>query len=552
MRPPPGMLRLALAGALAALAALAALVAGCGPQAGPRPFHDSATRDELRPTDTSVTQLYRYESTDVVEAFDTDAGFRVHFTRAGKNRVSPADVNDSGVPDFVEAVGSVYGAVAVKYQGELGYRVPLSDGPYANNGGDGRFDVYLLDFGLSADGAFRPDTCLSTNPEQCAGYVVQENDFAGYGYPSATVATRILGSHEYFHAVQDAYDNAQGVVLSEGTAVWATEQFDPTTTDFEDYLGGYLSRTDRSLDSPPPGPVPSFAYGSAVFFRFLSERYGVALVRNLWERLENGQGHPSEPANVANPYWMVQLDALLKANHQSSFGKAFVEFSTWNLYLQGYADASKSYANGASYPLPAMTAVTGPYQSFPLRVFYASTQYYRLAAGARTAMTAALVDDPGSAEDDTQDLALVLAARQGGKVAEVKTLADVKAGTEVLATTGGTELVVAVVNQARSGSGGVLSRRPGLCIGTEREVALCHAAIDPSFDAGVTDAGVSDAGVPDAGVTPEPDAGSPDGGVGPPPPPPGGCGCASAGSLAPAAALLLALRCRRRETPGRG
>lgn len=527
----------------AALPAALLLAAACGDTTAPdRLPHLDRSRAELRPTDTSSSEMWRYQASDVVEQFDTDGGFRVHFTRAGTNRVPAGDANDSGVPDFVEAVGGVYDAVAAKYQGSLGFRAPLGDATATSNGGDGRFDVYLLDFARSADGAFRVDGCSTANPEQCFGYVVQENDFAGYGYPSATAATRILGSHEYFHAVQAAYDDNQGVVLSEGTAVWATEQFDPSTNDLEGFVHGYLERTDRSLDSPPPGPVPTFAYGSAVFFQFLSERYDPALVRTLLERCVNGQGHPSEPGDVADPHWMVQLDALLKAEHQSSFAQAFLEFSTWNLWLGPAADAAVSYDNGAAYPLPTMTIVPVPYQVLPLRVFYASAQYFRLSTGGRPAMTAALVDDPASAEDDTRDLALVLAPKRANRNEAVKVLSDARAGTETVDSPNAQELVVAVVNTARQGSGGVLSRRPGLCIGTPAEVLACRKALDPSVDAGQPDAGST----PDAGQ-PEPDAGTLDGGTGLPPSPQG-CGCgAGAPGLWSAALLVLAPLFRRRR-----
>jgi MYXO-CTERM domain-containing protein len=516
-----------------ALLILPLALLGCGEESASRPLHEGRLQSELRPTDTATAQMWRYETTDVVERHDTDAGFRVHYTRAGKNAVRATDADDSGVPDFVEAVGGVYGEVAAKYQGQMGFRAPVSDATVSGNGGDGRFDVYLLDFALSADGAFRTDQCL-TSPETCIGYVVQENDFAGYAYPSATAATRILGSHEYFHAIQDAYDHGQGVVLSEGTAVWATEQVYPATSDLEDFVGGYLSRTDRSLDSPPPGPVPSFAYGSAIFFQFLSEKYGPDLVRHLWERCENGQGHPSVAADVADPKWMVQLDALLAAEHQTSFARAFREFSTWNFYLSTAADPAKSYANGAAYPGVTATTSTAPVQLFPMRVYYASAQYFRVAAAGRASMTAALVDDPATADDDTRSLALLVAVRRAGRVVELADFADLKSGAQTVDSSGTAEVLVAVVNTAREGEGAVLSRRPGLCIGTPREVALCHAALDPAFDAGVE---VADAGAPDAGAA---DAGSPDAGTGEPPLPPAGCGCAASGDSSVGTALLLA------------
>ncbi len=521
---------------------LAAVALSCGPlQEQPlRAPHDVAARvDELRPTDTSATQLqWRYEATDVVERFGSpDGGFRVHFTRAGRNAVPAADGNDSGVPDLVEAVAGVYDDVTGTYERTLGFRRPLSDATIPNNGGDGRFDVYLLDFGSGADGTFRVDQCLSSNQEQCIGYVVQENDFVGFGYPNATVATRILGSHEYFHAVQDAYDDGQGAVISEGTAVWATEQYDPSTSDFEGFISGYLSQADRSIDSPPPGPVPAYAYGSAIFFQFLTERYERALVRKLWERCVNGQGHPSEPANVADPGWVVQLDALLKADYQSSFAQAFREFATWNLYTGSAADPLKAYAQGARYPGPKTTAITAPYELRPMRVFYASSQYYRTPANGRAAMTAAVVDDPSTPENETEGLALILAVRKGGANAQVLTVASPPAGAETVDTSGASDLVVAVVNTARQGNGAILSKRPALCIGAPDEVTTCR-----NFYGGV------DAGV-DAGPG-EVDAGAPDGGDGVyRPPPPEGCTCGMPGGGAPFLLVVLLAAALRRRAP---
>ena len=490
--------------------------------------------------------MWRFLPSDTVEHYDEpDSGFRIHFTRSGVNAVPVLDANANTIPDMAESVVSVYDLVAAKYQTAMGYRAPVGDLGLASNGGNERFDVYLLNFGAGADGAFRSDQCTA---DKCIGYVVQENDFVGFGYPNATVATRILGSHEYFHAIQSAYDNSQDIVILEGTAVWATEQFDPSTNDFEGFLNGFMSRPDRSLDSPPPGPVPAFAYGSAIFFEFLSEKYGTPIIRKLWEHCENGQGAASEPADVANPHWMIQLDALLKSDYQSTFALTWREFIRWNLYTATFADPTRSYANGANYPGPMMTDVTAPQALMILRVYYASAQYFRMPSVARPVMGALLIDDPSTPEDETQGMELVLAARRGNLNSTVVTLAQVKAGTETLDTSGGAQLVVAVVNTVRESQNGVLSRRPGLCIGSPDELRACRIALDPAFDAGQPDAGASDAGPmdagPDAGV--QPDSGVPDGGTSMPDPPKG-CGCNSATSTL--AGLTLAFFRRRHSLP---
>jgi hypothetical protein len=456
---------------------LGALLCGfssCGAETEAKP--PLILRQEIRPTDTASTQMFRFEPNDVVDSYGVDGGsFRVHFTRAGKNAVPSRDTNGSGIPDAVETVAAVYEDVGKTYQ-EWGFRVPPRDGSLPSNGGDDRFDVYLLDFGGSADGAFRVDSC--PNSEICIGYMVQENDFAGYNYPSFSEATKILGSHEFFHATQAAYDTGQDVVVSEATAVWATERYDPESSDFERFIGAYLQRPDRSLDSAPAGPVPASAYGTALFFQFLSERYGSAIVRELWERLENTQGAASEPQDQANPTWVPQLDALLQQKYQSSFANAFETFATWNLSTGPAANPSVSYQRGADYPAPTVSQATLPIAGQSLRVFYASTQYFRAELNGQTQLSAQLFDDPLNEGDDTQGLVLVAATRKSGRnlwVGRVTQPIDVSAADEV---------VFAVINLLRSGTGPVLSRRPRLCAGTAETLQLCERR-DSQPDAGV-------------------------------------------------------------------
>lgn len=451
--------------------ASAAVLAGCGAESEP-PF-EGPSPDEptiaplVRPDTPGNGLLFNFEPADVVESFGSDGGrFLVHFTRMGQNAVPDADADASGVPDFVEQVAAVYEEVLTKYQDDLGFRAPVGDEGLPDNGGDGRFDVYLVDFAGQGDGHYSNDTCGPGNDDVCAGYMVQENDYAGYGYPSTLVANRILGSHEFFHAVQAAYDIGQGSVLAEGTAVWATETFDPSLKDFEAFLDGYLDNPDRPLDKPLPGAVDPFSYGAAIYFQFLTERYGDAMVRSLLERGENDAG------GVADPVWFEQLDPFLQAEAGASFADAFTDFATWNLFTGKFADPARSYDAGAGYPGVKMTEVAAPFADDELRVFYASAQYYRASPGGRAAMTAALVAHDGTPED-VDGLRLLLASREGDVVGPVIEVADVGAGSETVDTGTADKLVVVVVSGLTGGD----SRKPALCIGTVDEVAACRASI---------------------------------------------------------------------------
>ncbi len=420
---------------------------------------------EVRPDTPGNTLQFNFGRDDTVETFgSSDGRFLIHFSRAGSSAVPALDADSSGVPDFVEEVAEVYVDVLAHYE-SLGFRPPESDADIPDNGGDDRFDVYLVDFAGVGDGAFRQDSCLSENTDRCIGFMTQENDYVGYGYPSTLYANRILGSHEFFHAIQAAYDVDQGSVLSEGTAVWGTESFDPTLSDFEAFAPGYLENADRPLDQPLPGPVDPFSYGAAVFFQFLSERYDPDAIRILLERTENGG------PGGADPMWMAQLDAVVAEVGGGSFPEAMVEFATWNLYTDDFADPAIAYENGANLDRVKMSEVDAPYSDDEARSFYASTSYFSLVPGSRSEMTAALVP-PVDDETATDGIELLLVAEDGDSLT-VMQVDDTLAGTQTLSVEGIDHFVVAMVNTATSGD----SKKPGLCIGTKDEVATCKVAL---------------------------------------------------------------------------
>ncbi len=466
--------------------------------------------------------MFAFDASEVVETFPSVGGhFLIHYTRAGTDAVPPADTDTSGVPDFVELVGTTYEQVLAHYEA-MGFTPPISDQALADNGGDGRFDVYLVDFAGQGDGNYRDDQCTG---DVCAGYMIQENDFKGYGYPSLQVAARILASHEYFHAIQASYDSKQGSVLAEGTAVWGTETFDSTLHDFEGFTPGYFDNTDRPLDEPINGASDPFSYGAGIYFWFLEERYGDGMIRGLWERCKNGA------SGVADPQWFTILDDYLKGKAQVGFEDAFVEFATWNLFTAKAADPTRSYQSGAGYPALKMQDLAAPYFDKALRVYHASTQYFRFAPAGRTSMTAAFV---ANATGDLDGLTLLFAVERKGNYDPVVTVTDLE-NVPTVDVTGADHLVVAVVNRLQAGE----SKKPGTCVGAPDEVATCLRDLQGAGGAGGGSTGTAGGSGPSKNVDP------------------GGCGCrfgsdadplarASGSSAAIVLALSLASRRRRR------
>lgn len=469
-------------------ASLLLFAGGCGAPA----VDFETTLAAIRPDDPRAPSgTLRYDPGERVESWGSPGGrVRVHFSRAGRNAAPSVDADGSGVPDYVELTGATYDAVRALDHGTLGLLEPVSDSLLqgSGDGGDDRFDVYLVDFAGRGDGAFVREGCQPDAVNVCTGFMTQENDFTGYPYPSLGVAVRILASHEYFHAVQSAYDSDQDTVFTESTAVWATERFDPTLTDFEGFIGSYLSRTDRPLDVVSGGVVDTKSYGTAIFFQFLSERFGDRAVLSLLEAVRDGYG------GVANPSWFEQLDPELARGYGSSFALAFTEFAVWNLFTGDRADATRSYARGRGYPRVNTEAVAFPLALSAPRFFPASIRYFSGTPGGREVMTAALASPSG---DPTAlaSLRLLMTRVDGPSVRAPRAIEDLGAGRETIDVAGADEVITLVVNTAREGS----SLRPDLCVGAPDEVDACLRAASSPPDAGVGDAGAEG---PDSGLQP--------------------------------------------------
>lgn len=278
--------------------------------------------------------LFGFDATDEVEVWDEPTGrIRVHYSVSGPNVTVLDDTDNDNVPDFAQDVAITTADVLDFFESELGVRRPVSEaelelGPL---GGSGALDVYLLDFGGAADGSWGVDACDSS-PLRCAGYFAMENDFVGYNYPSLHVAVEILTSHELFHGVAYAYTANLPVWFSEGTAVWAEQQYDPESPDFRWFAQKYFDDASRSIDRPPGGPVPTFAYSTGIFFDFLSLNYGVTIIHDFLSALDqagNGEG---------------ALDAIESVlGGSGELQAAWLEFVTWNLATGPRAGALDGY-----------------------------------------------------------------------------------------------------------------------------------------------------------------------------------------------------------------
>ncbi|MEL6178924.1 MAG: MXAN_6640 family putative metalloprotease, partial [Myxococcota bacterium] len=180
------------------------------------------------------------------------------------------------------------------------------------------------------------NVCDDGSPPTCTAHLLMESDFSRSGYASQEEGIHVLVSHEYFHAVQNAYVDSLPPWWSEGTATWFEEWYDPTQSDFERLANGYFAESARSLNSRSQGPFDSFNYAGALFVHFIELEYGVDTLRTTFEAIGAG-------AEVLDA-----IDGSL-ALQESSLSSAFERFARWNLYTGTRATAGAGYPQAAGY-----------------------------------------------------------------------------------------------------------------------------------------------------------------------------------------------------------
>lgn len=410
-------------------------------------------------------------------------GVRVCFWWVSSTRDAPSlrDRDRSTWPDWVERTREVLKTAWNAEVGRLGYRAPRSDASSRQHGPNGKLDVYIADVG--AQGLY--GYCTTDDPARArrravSAYCVVDDDFARSqfgGAATGVAALKVTAAHEFFHAVQYAYDWLEDLWLMEGTAAWIEDEVYDSIDDNRQYLKtSPLAPQNYAfpLDYHNPDrnePDSDYKYGAWIWWRYLSERFGTGIVRAAWRRADANRGAPDE----------YSLQAIVSALsiRGLDFGSVFADFAVANAY------PSVSYAEGRTYPAPdpdtTMVSAVGVGRT-NVFTYHLANDYYRFAPegldpAATLTFTVDLPDPLGS------PAANAIVEGVDGSLARVPAVRDETTGrwTIVVPGFGSARLVVLVLTNAstrlRCWQGDVYSCR-GRPLDDDVEVAF-EATVTP-------------------------------------------------------------------------
>lgn len=315
-----------------------------------------ANWDRFSPKTKSILESYtkRITYNFSESTYNTPQGhFKIHYVTQG----------DSAVPNegWVHTCGEVLEHVWDTETGVLRYREPPSDGWYppiidndtTDNGGDGRYDVYLVDLSIYYLGYTQGEYFLPPQSLSATSYIVLDNDYTSYGSLHSQIEwLQVTFAHEFFHAIQMGYDateyeyenNNAKPYWMEMSAVWMEDMVYDDVNDYRGYLPSFFNHPEWSLKTFGYNPQTDEArhpYGSCVWPIYLSEKFGGDIIKDIWGKCAEKIGD-----NV-----LEATDAVLREEaRRSTFEDAFKEFTVWNYLTGDRARTQLFYSEGDLFP----------------------------------------------------------------------------------------------------------------------------------------------------------------------------------------------------------
>lgn len=294
-------------------------------------------RDDLNASDKKVAARVLARPAAALRVCDSSAKICVHYSTTGANRATTAWAKQ--VLSVVSHVSKVYAS--------SGYRRPVGDG--TTGGYTNYTDIYLAD--VAPQGYY--GYCAPESGKYVAtAYCVLDNDYAPSQYGTRNTPLQnleVTAAHEFFHAVQFAYDVNEDVWFMEASATWAEDQIYTSINDNRQYLPyGQLRRPRTPLDKDTTFGV----YGNWIFFRYLSEhlpkKKGAlpSIMLQIWQRA-------AVSANRKHNAYSVEAITSALAARGRSLKNLYAGFAVANLHPK------ISYREGRSthYPMAEVAGV---------------------------------------------------------------------------------------------------------------------------------------------------------------------------------------------------
>ena len=262
--------------------------------------------------------------------------FAIHYDLTGFNAVDNKDLNNNGIPDYIDSVAYYSELAYQKEVVELGFPFSEKDSMFS---GTPMYDIFIKELkNTPYYGAMQPESSsFPNNSNFRSSFMVLENDYLEVPKFRTTGidGLKITIFHEFHHAIQYYMTDNNSRVLAEMTSTFMEYRFFPEILDYLQWTEKWFQNpTETSLtneDSPDAG------YGMALFFQYTYSKYGDGIQLELWKEL----------AKYRNPVDALNNTLISKS---SNLKDDFCEFSKWMYYTGIYSNDNNYFPSAKQLP----------------------------------------------------------------------------------------------------------------------------------------------------------------------------------------------------------
>lgn len=278
--------------------------------------------------------------------------FRIHYNETGN------DAPEYSLTELAAALDSAYN-FEVNF---LGYPPPPVDN---GNGGDSKYDIYIIDLGGSYYGYTQFEDALGNG--KYTTFTVIDNDYQGY-FTTGINGARVTVAHEFHHAIQTGnyiYRDSD-LFYYEITSTAMEEFVFDDVNDYYAYMSDYFNNPTRPF-------IQNNGYNLAIWNIFLKERFGFNILRRQWELM---------PAARALNAINLSLNEV-----GSSFRSELNKFGVWTYFTNYRTFPGKYFEEAANYPVIRTTnpmIFTPPSKTFSMSTRPTTNYFLKIIDGRDT------------------------------------------------------------------------------------------------------------------------------------------------------------------------
>jgi hypothetical protein len=298
---------------------------------------------ENRNADPTVREAARHSISSSVPELDktyrSPSGyFNIHYTLEGDNAVDFNLRNYRAVPPYITQVGEAFDNVRAITCFTRGFRQPVLDE------GKKDYDIYVYDLKDKYGVTYSSKLYSSRHYRSAASsYICIDNSYSREkGFDKSRLeCMKVTAAHEFFHAVQFAYNAHADTWWKEASATWNEDEIYTGINDYVRYIGSYFKTPYKSLDET--------SYSGVIFAKFLEENYGgYDTIRKIWEIHSTGYDNSIQA-----------IDRFLRTSFSGKdIGTVYNQFSAYN------TNPAQYYKEGASWNISA--AAQNTYARYPV------------------------------------------------------------------------------------------------------------------------------------------------------------------------------------------